>query len=237
MPDPFGSVLRAYYETLDRYRLLTYGQQVVRAVRELERPELAAEIHGDAAPPDRRRVPGRQPGAGAADRAAHRAQTSSCASSATTSRRSTSGAGRTSRNIVTFAERYPSVATFEITTNRRSRRRSSTSPTRFARSIPDRHRQDDAAAPRRRRRPEPEVVVWSAPSELEEAGWIASLILDLADAGVPLPGHRGAGARPRCVPAAGRAVRHVRHPGAAGRALGPVRPARGGACSATRSRG
>ena len=38
MPDPFGSVLRAYYETLDRYRLLTYGQQVVRAVRELERP-------------------------------------------------------------------------------------------------------------------------------------------------------------------------------------------------------
>ena len=31
MPDPFGSVLRAYYETLDRYRLLTYGQQVVRA--------------------------------------------------------------------------------------------------------------------------------------------------------------------------------------------------------------
>ena len=45
MPDPFGSVLRAYYETLDHYRLLTYGQQVVRAVRELERPELAAEIH------------------------------------------------------------------------------------------------------------------------------------------------------------------------------------------------
>ena len=29
----------------------------------------------------------------------------------------------------------------------------------------------------------PEVVVWSAASELEEAGWIASLILDLADAG------------------------------------------------------
>src|SRR5436853_2669027 len=37
LPDPFGSVLRDYYATLDRYRLLTYGQQVVRAVRELER--------------------------------------------------------------------------------------------------------------------------------------------------------------------------------------------------------
>ena len=45
MPDLFGSVLRAYYETLDRYRLLTYGQQVARAVRELEHPELAAEVH------------------------------------------------------------------------------------------------------------------------------------------------------------------------------------------------
>ena len=45
MPDPFGSILRNYYATLDRYRLLTYGQQVVRAVRELELPELAAEIH------------------------------------------------------------------------------------------------------------------------------------------------------------------------------------------------
>ena len=47
IPEPFGSVLRSYYDTLDRYRLLTYGQQIVRAVSELERPELAAEIHGE----------------------------------------------------------------------------------------------------------------------------------------------------------------------------------------------
>ena len=38
MPEPFGSVLRTYYESLERYRLLTYGQQVVRAVRELSGP-------------------------------------------------------------------------------------------------------------------------------------------------------------------------------------------------------
>ena len=31
MPDPFGSVLRSYYATLERYRLLTYGQQIARA--------------------------------------------------------------------------------------------------------------------------------------------------------------------------------------------------------------
>jgi UvrD/REP helicase N-terminal domain len=46
MPDPFGTVLKDYYSTLDRYRLLTYGQQIVRTVRELERPELAAKLHG-----------------------------------------------------------------------------------------------------------------------------------------------------------------------------------------------
>jgi DNA helicase-2/ATP-dependent DNA helicase PcrA len=37
MPDPFGSVLGEYLVTLQRYRLLTYGQQVARAVMELER--------------------------------------------------------------------------------------------------------------------------------------------------------------------------------------------------------
>lgn len=46
MPAPFGSVLRSYYETLKRYRLLTYGQQIARAVSELQRPELAPEVHG-----------------------------------------------------------------------------------------------------------------------------------------------------------------------------------------------
>jgi hypothetical protein len=45
MPDPFGSVLNAYYATLERYRLLTYGQQIVRAVSELGSPGLAAQVH------------------------------------------------------------------------------------------------------------------------------------------------------------------------------------------------
>jgi DNA helicase-2/ATP-dependent DNA helicase PcrA len=45
MPDPFGLVLRSYYGTLERYRPLDRRPQVVRAVRELEWPELAGEIH------------------------------------------------------------------------------------------------------------------------------------------------------------------------------------------------
>jgi len=47
MPDPFGKVLADYYDTLDRYRLLTYGQQIARAVEELHRPEVAAAVHSD----------------------------------------------------------------------------------------------------------------------------------------------------------------------------------------------
>ena len=45
MPDPFGTVLRDYLDTLERYRLLTYGQQIARSVHELERPEVAAAVH------------------------------------------------------------------------------------------------------------------------------------------------------------------------------------------------
>lgn len=47
MPEPFRSVLLNYLGTLERYRLLTYGQQIVRSVTELARPEIAAVIHRD----------------------------------------------------------------------------------------------------------------------------------------------------------------------------------------------
>ena len=94
MPDPFRTVLRDYFETLERYRLLTYGQQIVRAVHELEHSGLAASPC-NASAPDRRRVPGRQPSAGTPHRTAHGASRASSASSATTTRRSTSGADPT----------------------------------------------------------------------------------------------------------------------------------------------
>lgn len=42
VPEPFRAVLLDY---LDRYHLLTYGQQIVRAVRELEDPAVAAPVH------------------------------------------------------------------------------------------------------------------------------------------------------------------------------------------------
>ena len=41
----FGDVVRRYYDTLDRYRLLTFGLQLVRAVNELDRPAVRDGVH------------------------------------------------------------------------------------------------------------------------------------------------------------------------------------------------
>src|SRR5207248_4152842 len=120
MPDPFGTTLQSYYATLERYRLLTYGQQVVRAVTELERPDLAAQVHGrlrhlivdeyqDVNPAQERLIElltGPQVElcvVGDDDQAIYQWR------------------GSDVSNIVTFPQRYPAVATFEISTNRRSR--------------------------------------------------------------------------------------------------------------------
>jgi DNA helicase II / ATP-dependent DNA helicase PcrA len=183
MPNPFGSVLRAYYETLDRYRLLTYGQQVVRAVRELEGREVAAAAHAelrhlivdeyqDVNPAQERLVElltGPQVElcvVGDDQQAIYQWR------------------GSDVGNILGFAERYSDVATFEITTNRRSRPQLIKLANRFARTIPERIGKD--MTPYRRAAPgaEPEIAVWRADTELGEAGWIANLILDLVEHGV-----------------------------------------------------
>jgi len=181
IPDPFGSVLGAYYATLDRYRLLTYGQQVVRAVRELERPELAAEIHAglrhlivdeyqDVNPAQERLI-----------RLLTGPQVELCVVG-DDQQAIYQWRGSDVSNIVTFPNRYSPVTTFEIMTNRRSRPSMIDVANDFARSIPERidktmgHHRPSASS-------EAEVVVWNASSEIEEAGWVANLVLDLIDAG------------------------------------------------------
>ncbi|MGI8412131.1 MAG: ATP-dependent helicase [Solirubrobacteraceae bacterium] len=182
MPDPFGGVLRNYYATLERYRLLTYGQQVVRAVTELERPELAGELHGvlrhlivdeyqDVNPAQERLI-----------RLLTGPRVELCVVG-DDQQAVYQWRGSDVSNIVTFARRYPSVSTFEIVTNRRSRPQIIEVANDFSRSI--RGRIDKTMGPHRPPAggAEREVVVWSAPSEVEEAGWIANLILDLVESG------------------------------------------------------
>jgi ATP-dependent DNA helicase UvrD/PcrA len=183
MPDPFGSVLRTYYQTLDHYRLLTYGQQIVRATRELERPELANEMHSrlrhlivdeyqDVNPAQERLIElltGPQVElcvVGDDQQAIYQWR------------------GSDVSNIITFPDRYPSVATFEITTNRRSRPQIIEVANQFARTIPERIEKTMEPYRSPSGSPGPEVVVWHAPIEVDEAGWIANLILDLAEQGV-----------------------------------------------------
>lgn len=183
MPEPFRGVLCAYLETLDRYRLLSYGQQIVRAVRELERPELREKIHGelrhlivdeyqDVNPAQERLVEllaGPQVElcvVGDDDQAIYQWR------------------GSDVSNIVGFTKRYPNVATFEITTNRRSLPQIIKTANRFARSIPDRL-DKTMRADRKPRTKAPQVVLWHADDELTEAGWIAEMILDFHEQGVP----------------------------------------------------
>src|SRR5262249_6081100 len=85
-------------------------------------------------------------------------------------------------NILGFAKRYPDVATFEISTNRRSRPELIEVANRFARTIPERI-EKEMQPDRPSVGSEPELVVWHADSEAEEAGWIANLILDLHEKG------------------------------------------------------
>lgn len=184
MPPPFRDSLLAYYESLDRHRLLTYGQQVVRAVKELERRELATLVRADLrhlivdeyqdVNPAQERLIELLTGpavelcvVGDDDQAIYQWR------------------GADVTNIVTFAERHPSAATFEITTNRRSRPQIIEAANRFARTIPGRlHKTMRCYRPPADPPGVPEVVVWYGDSELEEAGRIAEHILNLAEAGV-----------------------------------------------------
>jgi DNA helicase II / ATP-dependent DNA helicase PcrA len=182
MPDPFREVLLNYLDTLERYRLLTYGQQIVRAVRELESPHVRDVVHAelrhlivdeyqDVNPAQERLIElltGPQVElcvVGDDDQAIYQWR------------------GSDVSNIITFASRYPNVATFEITTNRRSRPGIIDIANTFAKTIPKR-------LPKMMGKFRPasggsEVVVWTAPDEQNEAGWVTSLVLDLQDAGVP----------------------------------------------------
>jgi DNA helicase-2/ATP-dependent DNA helicase PcrA len=182
MPDPFREVLLAYYDTLERYRLLTYGQQVVRAVRALENDDIGTLVrrdlrhlivdeYQDVNPAQERLIellaaPGVELCVvGDDDQAIYQWR------------------GSDVSNIVTFTSRYPNVATFQITVNRRSRLAIIDAANRFAASIPGRITKTMG-----RSRPGSggaEVVAWTAADEQQEAGWVTNLVLDLHDAGVP----------------------------------------------------
>jgi DNA helicase-2/ATP-dependent DNA helicase PcrA len=181
MPEPFRSVLCDYLATLERYRLLTFGQQIVRAVTALERTEIRSQVHSvlrhlvvdeyqDVNPAQERLIEllvGPEVElcvVGDDDQAIYQWR------------------GSDVSNIVRFADRYPGVERFEVTTNRRSRPQIIATANRFATTIPG--RLPKAMAPHRPHGGAPEVAVWYHDDEPGEAGWLASMVLDLHDRGV-----------------------------------------------------
>ncbi len=183
VPEPLGGIVTHYLELLERYRLLSYGQQIVRAVRELDRPEVRQSVHADLrhlivdeyqdVNPAQERLIEQLTGpevqlcvVGDDDQAIYQWR------------------GSDVSNIVEFTERYPGVARFTIKKNRRSRPDIVSAANRFARSIPD--RLDKQMQPFRSPAPgSPSVTSWAADYEQDEAGYIANAILDMNDDGVP----------------------------------------------------
>lgn len=185
MPEPFKSVLESYLASLDKYRLLTFGQQIVRTVAALDDPSVATEIHKslkhlivdeyqDVNPAQeeliRRLVAG---GAhltvvGDDDQAIYQWR------------------GSTVRNIIAFTERYSQVQTFMLDVNRRSLPDIITTATRFSLTIDDRLEKE--MKPWRSAEDghgEEQIVSWVCNTEQEEAAEIARLISNLNASGLP----------------------------------------------------
>lgn len=183
LPDPFASVFREYLVRLERYRLLSYGQQIVRAVRELEKPavrelvladlrHLIVDEYQDVNPSQERLIellagPGVELCVvGDDDQAIYQWR------------------GSDVNNIVEFAQRYSGVVQFGIEANRRSVPAIIDAANRFADTIPGRlpkSMRPDRPAPKTGR----SVAVWSADLEVDEAGYLTSAVLDLHARGLP----------------------------------------------------
>ena len=185
MPDPFKSVLETYLESLDKYRLLTYGQQIVRSVAALNDSTVATEVHKslkhlivdeyqDVNPAQeeliRRLVSG---GAhltvvGDDDQAIYQWR------------------GSTVRNIITFVERYDDVKTFVLDVNRRSLPDIIETAARFSLTIDDRLEKE--MKPWRSSEDghgEEQIVSWVGDAEQDEAREISRLIANLNASGLP----------------------------------------------------
>ena len=185
MPEPFKSVLEGYLESLDKYRLLTFGQQIVRSVYALDDPDVAAEIHKslkhlivdeyqDVNPAQEELI--RKLVAGGAhltvvgddDQAIYQWR------------------GSTVRNIISFTERHKDVKTFVLDVNRRSLPDIISTAARFSRTIVD--RLDKEMKPWRSVEDghgSDQIVSWVCETEQEEAHEIARLIANLNASGLP----------------------------------------------------
>ncbi|MFN8031874.1 MAG: ATP-dependent DNA helicase [Mycobacterium sp.] len=179
--EPFRGILQTYRETLNRYRLLTFGQQIQLAVEALQDPlhsdliradlrYLIVDEYQDVNPAQERLIellaqpPVELCVVGDDDQAIYQWR------------------GSDVGNIVRFADRYTDVATFTVTKNRRSRPTIIKRANKFSATIPG--RLPKSMGTFRDKADYPEVVAWKADTEVDEAAWIAQLVTDLHRQGI-----------------------------------------------------
>jgi DNA helicase II / ATP-dependent DNA helicase PcrA len=184
LDDPFKAMAGKFYELLEQFRLLTHGQQISRAVAELQKPDVVGNVHvalehlivdeyQDVNPAQERLIrllTGPQVElcvVGDDDQAIYQWR------------------GSDVRNIAEFTERYPGVRTFTITVNRRSRPQIVSAAASFARSIPDRLDKEMSGFRPPAGLGGAEVVTWAADTEADEGNCIAETIKRLHDKGLP----------------------------------------------------
>ncbi len=175
LQDPFRSVLERYYAALEKYRLLTYGQQIARAVAELDKPEVRDSVLADL----RHLIVDEYQDVNPAQEALIQRLTGPKVSLVVVGDDDQAiygWRGSDVGNITSFAQRYPNVASFSITANRRSRPTIVDTADAFAQSIPGRLAKVMTAT-----RPAmgTEVVTWFEEYEEDEAAEIADAVVHL----------------------------------------------------------
>ena len=169
---PFRDIVEGLDDRLSDFRFLTYGQLIAFAVAELDRPEVAAAVHGKL----RHLIVDEYQDINPAQEALIERLTQPPVELCVVGDDDQSiyqWRGSDVSNIVTFADRYPNTATFELLTNRRSRPAIVEEANGFASTIEG--RLDKSMEPYRPAAT-PAVVTWKAPTEAEEAEMIAQSI-------------------------------------------------------------
>ncbi|HOC70697.1 MAG TPA: ATP-dependent helicase [Candidatus Hydrogenedentes bacterium] len=175
----FGDCYKGYRELLDDHKFLTFGIIISSAVDVLESPEIFARVHDplryvivdeyqDINPAQERLIellskpPVELCVVGDDDQSIYQWR------------------GSDVRNILEFSKRYTGVKSIILNINRRSRPNIIKVAAAFAESIPDRLEKRMESA---REEGENEVIVWSAPTDIEEAEKIAETIKHLKNQG------------------------------------------------------
>ncbi|MFH0944264.1 MAG: ATP-dependent DNA helicase [Planctomycetota bacterium] len=174
-----GGCYEGYCDALDRYHLLSYGQIISAAVRELEKKDVFRKVHGplrhlivdeyqDVNPAQERLIEllGQRPVhvcvVGDDDQAIYQWR------------------GSNVENIQKFTEHYHGAATVDLGTNRRSRPGIIQTARVFSRSIAPRL---DKEMGSHRDAADPDVVCWSAGTPADEATIVARTIVALHEKG------------------------------------------------------